>query len=138
MRTLFIQDNFECHFVNLLSFTQQLFSSQLEINHVIQQQNKLWLNIMGEKHIWAPNCVETVLLHQIGLFLSPKFAISTLARSVAFLIGKACVSMSPRKQNILEFLLRAFGAFENKTFDRYCSSKSSMQFNFEQLSLCCV
>ena len=37
MRTLFIQDNFECHFVNLLSFTQQLFSSQLEINHVIQQ-----------------------------------------------------------------------------------------------------
>jgi hypothetical protein len=29
MRTLFIQDNFECHFVSLLSFTQQLFSSQL-------------------------------------------------------------------------------------------------------------
>ena len=31
------QDNFECHFLNLLSFTQQLFSSRLEINHVIQQ-----------------------------------------------------------------------------------------------------
>ena len=29
-----------CHFVNLLSFTQQLFSSQLEINHVILSQQK--------------------------------------------------------------------------------------------------
>ena len=49
MRTLFFKDNFECHFVNLLSFTQQLFSSQLEINHVIQQ-----LNIMGEKTYLSP------------------------------------------------------------------------------------
>jgi hypothetical protein len=37
MTTLFIQHNFECHFVKLLSFTQQLFSSQLEINHMIQE-----------------------------------------------------------------------------------------------------
>ena len=44
MRTLFIKDNFECHFVNLLSFTQQLFSSQLEINHVIQQPSEAKYN----------------------------------------------------------------------------------------------
>ena len=37
MTTLFIQDNFECQFVNLLSITEQLFSSQLEINQVIQE-----------------------------------------------------------------------------------------------------
>ena len=40
MITLFIQDNFECHFVNLLSFTQNIFSSQLEIDHVIQQPSE--------------------------------------------------------------------------------------------------
>ena len=40
MRTLFIKDNFECHFVNLLSFTQHLFSSQLEMNYVIQQPSE--------------------------------------------------------------------------------------------------
>ena len=40
MITLFIQDNFECHLVNLLSFTKQLFSSQIEISHVIQQPCK--------------------------------------------------------------------------------------------------
>jgi hypothetical protein len=34
--------------------------------------------------IWAPNCVETVLLHWIGLFLSPEFANSALARPLAF------------------------------------------------------
>ena len=34
---MFIQDNFECHFVILLGFTQKLFSYQLEINHVIQE-----------------------------------------------------------------------------------------------------
>ena len=32
----FVQDNFECNFVNLFSFTKQL-SSRLEINHVIQK-----------------------------------------------------------------------------------------------------
>ena len=37
-----------------------------------------------KSHIWAPNCVETVLLHWIGLFLSPKFANSKLARPLAF------------------------------------------------------
>ena len=40
MTTLFIQDIFECHFVNLLSFTQLLFSSQLEVHHVIQEPNE--------------------------------------------------------------------------------------------------
>ena len=34
MTTFFIQDHFECHFVNLLSFTQKLF---YYINHAIQQ-----------------------------------------------------------------------------------------------------
>ena len=32
-----LQDNFECYFLNLLSFTKQLCSSRLEINHVIQE-----------------------------------------------------------------------------------------------------
>ena len=34
-----------CHFVNLLSFTEQLFSSQSEINHMIQDPTKVNLNI---------------------------------------------------------------------------------------------
>ena len=55
MRTLFIKDNFECHFVNLLSFTQQLFSSQLEMNHVIQQPMKQAIAKYNEKKIKKNN-----------------------------------------------------------------------------------
>ena len=39
MTTLFIQDNFDCYFLNLLSIA--LFCSQLEINHVIQEPTEL-------------------------------------------------------------------------------------------------
>ena len=39
------------HFVNLLSFTQQLFSSQLKMNHVIQQPSEAAIAKYNEKKI---------------------------------------------------------------------------------------
>ena len=44
MTTFFIQDNFECYIFNLLSYTKQLFSSQLEINHVIHEPTEVKQN----------------------------------------------------------------------------------------------
>ena len=41
MTTFLILDNFQCNYLSFLSFSQQLFSTQVEINHVIQEETEV-------------------------------------------------------------------------------------------------